>query len=178
MMASSQAVHHDSLRAQPSFHGQPRMRTYPKALMLPLLIAFAPTAQACYVLEPVKQDMHTYEAIFLGEVTGVRLRGYENLQLGRPDGCLETEVDTEPVCFNLTSDPPISLFALPHRVFQGDVTDVLELDQAGCNRTEFELKQRALFFAHSEEGSAIVVWEDQPEFREWLDFLNTGSETP
>lgn len=120
------------------------------------------------MVRPIPGETDEFEAIFIGEITGIRLRGYENRALGRPDACEVAEEGVEPMCFNITSDPLMPVFALPRVVFRGDVTDVLELDQAGCNNPDISMKDRAIFFVNPGGDSAAIVWESQPEFRDWV----------
>ncbi len=139
-----------------------------ESLILAVLVLLVPPAHACHVVQPTPGNTDRYEAIFLGEVTGIRLVGYENRQLGRPDACDVAEEGDASMCLNITSDPPLPVFALPRSVFRGKVTGVLQLDQAGCNRSDVSLKERAIFFVNPGGKSAAIVWERQPEFKDWL----------
>lgn len=135
------------------------------------LASFAPLADACHPILPAPGEMDRFEAIFLGEVTGIRLTGYENRELGRPDACIEQTEDEAQVCFNITSDPPLSIFALPRHVVRGEAEGVQELDQAGCNKEDIAVKARAIFFVNPGRHSAAIVWEGHPEYGNWLDRL-------
>ena len=130
--------------------------------------ASALPANACHVVQPVAGQTGDYEAIFVGEVTGIRLRSYENLQLSRADGCTIEEDGVEPMCFNITSDPLVSVFALPRVVVRGNVTDVQELDQAGCNNPNLALKDRGIFFVNQGGHSAAIVWQSHGNYEGWL----------
>lgn len=152
------------------------MSKFRARLLCVALTAAASSAHACHVVQPVPGDTGKFEAIFIGEVTGIRLRGYENRELGKPDGCAVAEGGVEPMCFNITSDPPISVFALPRKVIRGEVTDVRELDQAGCNKPDIAMKERAIFFVNPGGRSAAIVWESQPEFQDWVERLEASSD--
>jgi hypothetical protein len=144
-------------------------------LLLAIAAAAAFPASACHVVQPVKGRTDSYEAIFIGEVTGIRLRSYENVQLGRTDGCTIEQDGVKPLCFNLTSDPLVSIFALPQIVVRGDVTDVQELDQAGCNKPDLALKERGIFFVNPGGHSAAIVWEGQIDYEDWLKRLGVDA---
>lgn len=145
-------------------------------LLLALLGSASLPALACHVVQPIPGDTAKFEAIFIGEVTGIRLLGYENRELGKPDACLATEEGAEPVCFNMVSDSPVSIFALPRKVFRGEVADVLELDQAGCNNAGVSMKDRAIFFVNPGGRSAAIVWETQPDFKDWVARLESEAD--
>jgi len=144
------------------------MPNTPAILLLSTLATIASSAHACHVVQPIPGNTDKFEAIFVGEVTGIRLLGYENLEIGKPDACEIAEEGVEPLCFNITSDPPMPVFALPRTVFRGEVSNVLELDQAGCNNENVSLKDRAIFFVNPGGHSAAIVWESQREFKDWV----------
>lgn len=137
-------------------------------LLVAIAAASALPAGACHVVQPITGRIKHYKAIFVGEVTGIRLRGYENLQLGRTDGCTSEGNGVKPLCFNITSDPLVSVFALPRVVVRGKVTDVQEIDQAGCNKPDLTLKERGIFFVNPDGRSAAIVWESQSNYEDWL----------
>jgi hypothetical protein len=145
-------------------------------LVFAALTSAASSTHGCHMVQPIPGDTDKFEAIFIGEVTGIRLRGYENLELGKPDACEIEEEGVEPMCFNKTNDPPLPVFALPRTVFRGDVTDVLELDQAGCNNSDVSMKDRAIFFVNPGRRSAAIVWESQPEFNDWVARLESEAD--
>lgn len=147
------------------------MRFATSSLLISLLASFAPSANACHPVLPAPGGTNEFEAIFLGEVTGIRLIGYENRELDRPDACMAPTEDEAQVCFNITSDPPLSIFALPRHVVRGDIEGIQELDQAGCNKDSIAMKERAIFFVNPGGHSAAIVWEGHPEFGSWLDRL-------
>ncbi|GGA82768.1 hypothetical protein GCM10011521_21320 [Arenimonas soli] len=144
------------------------MPNFPAVLLFAALTSVASSAHACHVVQPIPGDTDKFEAIFIGEVTGIRLRGYENRELGKHDACEVAEEGVESMCFNIISDPPMPVFALPRVVFRGDVKDVLELDQAGCNKPDISMKDRAIFFVNPGGHSAAIVWESRPEFNDWV----------
>lgn len=139
-----------------------------------IVSASAAPAGACHDVEPTNGQAGDYEAIFVGEVTGIRLRSYENRQLGRADACSIEEDGVESVCFNIMSDPLVSIFALPRIVVRGNI-DVQELNEAGCNKTDLALKNRGIFFVNPSGGSAAIVWEGESAYEDWLKELGVDA---
>jgi hypothetical protein len=150
------------------------MRIITATFMMTFLTLTSPAAFACHVVRPIPGEIDKFSAIFVGEVTGIRLRSYENLQLGKYDGCTIPEAGEQSICFNIASDPKETVFALPRQVIRGEIKDVIELDQNGCNRESISMKDRAIFFVNSGGTSAMIVWEDEPDFNTWLKRLGVS----
>jgi hypothetical protein len=129
-------------------------------------------------MRPNADALSSYQSIFVGEVTGIRLTGYENKRLGRADVCDIEKNGEKGVCFNLTGgNEPVTIFALPVRVTHGTVQDVQELEQSGCNYPGLALKERGVFFVNAGGNSAVIVWESQkPDFTLWLKRLGVNED--
>lgn len=136
-----------------------------KTLMLAAiaLAGVAPlSVEACRDMVPDLSDLKSYESIFVGEVSGIRLIGYENKQLGRPDACEIQDNGEQGECFNLIGgNAPVAIFAIPTKVIKGKILGVQELQQAGCNYSNIPLKEHGIFFVNPGGSSAVIVWRSK-----------------
>ncbi len=137
-----------------------QVKRFPAFLAL-LAVALAPhAAKACRDMIPDMDSLESYESIFLGEISGVRLREYEDRRLGQPGTCEPDPVDGIECIGAISGSPGVSLFVIPTKVIRGKVVGVQELQQAGCVRTNVRLKEEAIFFVNP-GGSAVIVWRSR-----------------
>jgi hypothetical protein len=127
------------------------------------------SAEACRNIVPDWTNFDSYESTFIGEVSGVRLIGYENKKL-HLDTCDQSLSDQNIECIdNIAGSPIVKLFVIPEKVFSGTVSGVQALEQVGCTRDDILPKARGIFFVNPGGTTAVVVWRsDQKEYGRWL----------
>jgi hypothetical protein len=116
-------------------------------------------------MAPSIEKLSQYSAVFVGRVTGIHLKGYENGLLSRPDG-----VDPEIGAFSITNGAsPVTVYAAVTQNIRGALSGSVELRLAGCTFDPPQLRERAVFFVQPEGTIALVVKEgDGSEFLAWL----------
>ena len=137
-----------------------------------LLATCSAPSVACHRIAPDRAHLAGYKAVFLGQVTGIHLLGYENALAGRPDG----HIGGEP--FNITDgSAPVEVSAVPSEVVRGNPGKSVQIRLVGCTAPLPALKERGLFFVNPEGDSAVTVWESDSEaFNFWLKRLGLTSD--
>ena len=121
-------------------------------------------AAACHRISPDPNSLKGYSAFFLGTVTGIHLEGYERRLLGKSDGSIGDQT------FTLTDgSSPVSVTAVATKAVRGTPKLPIVVQLVGCTTSLPALKERGVFFVHSDGTSAITVWESsRQEFAHWL----------
>ncbi len=148
------------------------------AFLALVAMASAPyAAQACRDLTPRMDALDSYESIFSGEISGIRLTEFEDDRLGRPSKCDVDPADEIECIGHIAGRPRASLFVIPTKIFRGKVVDVQELQQAGCVRTDVRPKEEAIFFVYPGGNSAVIVWRSKGRaYADALQRLDVGTE--
>jgi hypothetical protein len=136
------------------------------ALVLTIALVSLPSvADACRRMQPNAGSLEQYSSVFVGQVTGLHLEGYENRLLGKPD-----LVDPELGPLTITNGAsPVSVSAAVTRAIQGPASGAVELHLAGCTFDLPQLKERGVFFVLPDGKFTVVAWErDAVAYKAWL----------
>lgn len=128
-------------------------------------------ATACHRMAPTPEALDQYQSVFLGSITGIHLKGYENKLLGKPDlvgpqlGAIVITDGSAPVDVHVAVTQPI----------RGNASGAVELSLAGCTYDLPQLKDRGIFFVLPDGEVAAVAWEsDSVVFGSWLSRLGVA----
>ena len=140
--------------------------------MVGVLSVLSTPAFGCHPITPHRAPMESYDAVFLGQVTGIHLVGYENSLIGEPDAYVDGRGLT------LTDgSAPVMVNAVPTKVHHGDPGRSVELRLVGCTAPLPELKERGIFFINPGTTSAVTVWEsDEEAFLYWIERLGLSGD--
>jgi hypothetical protein len=132
-----------------------------------LFAIFSAPSIACHRITPDRTSLDRYTAVFLGQVTGIHLVGYENAIAGRPDGFIGGKP------FNVADgSETVEVSAVPSKVARGNPDKSVQIRLVGCTAPLPALKERGLFFVNLGGDSAVTVWEsDSKAFTFWLERL-------
>src|SRR5690606_19529720 len=122
-------------------------------------------AVACLRVTPTPESLDQYQTIFVGTVTSIHLRGYENRLLGEPDA-------VDPVLGEITitdGSAPVDLRAVVTTPVRGNAAGAVELSLAGCTYDLPHLQDSGVFFVLPGGQAAAVIWEsDKATYNSWL----------
>ena len=142
------------------------------ALAILLSAASLPAiADACRRMTPNTEALEQYTSVFVGRVTGLHLKGYENRLLGKPD-----LIDPELGPVTITNGAsPVSVNVAVTQLVRGPASGAVELSLAGCTFELPQLRDRGIFFVQPDGAFAVVIWErDQAAFNAWLSRLGVA----
>ena len=122
-------------------------------------------ALACRNIEPSATVLDEYSSVFVGRVTGLHLKGYENQLLGVAD-----VVGSDLGIIRITNGAsPVRLRVAVLQRISGPADGAIDLGLTGCTFDVPDLKDRGIFFVRPGGSTTLVVWErDQANFQNWL----------
>jgi hypothetical protein len=128
-------------------------------------------ATACHRVAPTPEALDQYQSVFLGNVTAIHLKGYENGLLGKPD-----LVDPELGAITITDGSgSVDLRVAVTHPIRGKATGAIALALAGCTYNLPKLKGRGIFFVLPGGETATVAWEsDTATYDLWLSRLGVA----
>jgi hypothetical protein len=132
-----------------------------------VIFAIAPNALACRIGRAANPaQLERYSSIYLVEVTGLHLTGYERSRLIDSGSIVlppapAPELERVKSIVNYTQ--PFRVNALVERVVKGPAHPTISAQLGGCFVKMPTLKTRGLIFIESGTGDALGIWEDRPE---------------
>lgn len=141
-----------------------------RALLLLGLLGLASSASACRLsLEPDRHPLGSYRAIFIGEVTGIRLIDYERFVTTANDSdASDDDAAVLDHVYVTSSTPQFEARVHVLETFRGDASEIETLTLGGCAVPIPALRSEGLFFQLEPGSASVYVPAGSEAFDTWL----------